>query len=56
MPVLSFRIFLSRDAQLGHAKGAAYSDCVGRASNVAFWKFISKTYETQSGYYRRKCR
>lgn len=30
------------------AKGAAYSDCVGRASNVAFWKFISKTYETQS--------
>ena len=30
------------------AKGAAYSDCVGRASNDAFWKFISKTYETQS--------
>jgi protein-disulfide isomerase len=29
------------------AKGAAYSDCVGRASNEAFWKFISKTYETQ---------
>ncbi|HYM77264.1 MAG TPA: DsbA family protein [Candidatus Dormibacteraeota bacterium] len=29
------------------AKGAAYSDCVGRASNDAFWKFISKTYETQ---------
>jgi protein-disulfide isomerase len=30
------------------AKGAAYSDCVGRASNEAFWKFVSKTYETQS--------
>ena len=30
------------------AKGAAYSDCVGRASNDAFWKFIAKTYETQS--------
>src|SRR5579872_329795 len=30
------------------AKGAAYSDCVGRASTDAFWKFISKTYETQS--------
>lgn len=30
------------------AKGAAYSDCVGRASNDAFWKFISKTYETQA--------
>src|SRR5579864_4571655 len=30
------------------AKGAAYSDCVGKASNDAFWKFISKTYETQS--------
>jgi protein-disulfide isomerase len=29
------------------AKGAAYADCVGRASNDAFWKFISKTYETQ---------
>jgi len=29
------------------AKGAAYSDCVGRASNDAFWKFVSKTYETQ---------
>jgi protein-disulfide isomerase len=29
-------------------KGAAYSDCVGRASNDAFWKFVSKTYETQS--------
>jgi protein-disulfide isomerase len=30
------------------AKSAAYSDCVGRASNDAFWKFISKTYETQA--------
>ena len=30
------------------AKGAAYADCVGRASNEAFWKFISKTYETQA--------
>jgi protein-disulfide isomerase len=30
------------------AKGAAYADCVGQASNDAFWKFVSKTYETQS--------
>ena len=30
------------------AKGAAYADCVGRASNGAFWKFISKTYESQA--------
>jgi protein-disulfide isomerase len=30
------------------AKGAAYADCVGRASSDAFWKFIAKTYETQS--------
>src|ERR1700758_3369048 len=30
------------------AKGAAYADCVGRASNDAFWKFVSTTYETQS--------
>ena len=30
------------------AKGAAYADCVGRASNDAFWKFISKAYETQA--------
>ena len=30
------------------AKGAAYADCVGRVSNDAFWKFIAKTYETQS--------
>jgi protein-disulfide isomerase len=29
-------------------KGAAYADCVGRASNDAFWKFIAKTYETQT--------
>ncbi len=28
-------------------KGAEYSECVGRASNEAFWKFISKVYETQ---------
>jgi protein-disulfide isomerase len=30
------------------AKAAAYADCVGRASNDEFWKFIAKTYETQS--------
>jgi protein-disulfide isomerase len=30
------------------AKGAAYADCVGVASNDAFWKFIAKTYETQA--------
>lgn len=30
------------------AKGADYADCVGRASNDAFWKFVSKTYETQA--------
>jgi protein-disulfide isomerase len=30
------------------AKGAAYSDCVGKASNDAFWKFVAKTYETQA--------
>jgi len=30
------------------AKGAAYADCVGRASNDAFWTFVAKTYETQS--------
>lgn len=28
-------------------KGAEYADCVGRASNDAFWKFLSKDYETQ---------
>ena len=30
------------------AKGAKYADCVGRASSDAFWKFLSKTYETQT--------
>jgi len=30
------------------AKGAAYADCVGQASNDAFWKFIAKTYENQA--------
>jgi len=30
------------------AKGAAYADCVGLASNDAFWKFVAKTYETQA--------
>src|SRR5579862_2160404 len=30
------------------AKGANYADCVGRASNDAFWKFVAKTYETQA--------
>jgi protein-disulfide isomerase len=30
------------------AKGAAYADCVGKASNDAFWKFIAKTYEAQA--------
>jgi protein-disulfide isomerase len=30
------------------AKGAAYADCVAQASTAAFWKFIAKTYETQS--------
>jgi protein-disulfide isomerase len=30
------------------AKGAAYADCVGQASNDAFWKFVAKTYETQA--------
>lgn len=29
-------------------KGAAYADCVGRASTDVFWKFVSKTYETQA--------
>ena len=29
------------------AKAAAYSDCVGRASNDAFWKFVQKTYDVQ---------
>jgi protein-disulfide isomerase len=30
------------------AKGAAYADCVGHASNEAFWKFVAKTYEAQA--------
>src|SRR5579862_1683452 len=30
------------------AKGAAYADCVGKASNDAFWKFIKTTYENQT--------
>jgi protein-disulfide isomerase len=30
------------------AKAAAYADCVGRASNDAFWKFVAKTYDSQS--------
>lgn len=30
------------------AKGATYSDCVGRASNDAFWKFLSTTYLRQA--------
>ncbi|HET7440545.1 MAG TPA: thioredoxin domain-containing protein, partial [Terriglobales bacterium] len=29
------------------AKAANYGDCVGRASNDAFWKFVQKTYEAQ---------
>src|SRR5580704_18072964 len=30
------------------AKGAAYADCVGQASNEAFWKFVAKTYDSQA--------
>jgi protein-disulfide isomerase len=30
------------------AKAAAYADCIGRASNDAFWKFVARTYETQA--------
>jgi len=30
------------------AKAAAYADCVGRASNDAFWKFVQKTYTAQA--------
>jgi protein-disulfide isomerase len=30
------------------AKGAAYADCVGIANKDAFWKFVAKTYESQS--------
>ena len=29
------------------AKGAAYTDCVGRASNDVFWKFLHDVYEAQ---------
>jgi protein-disulfide isomerase len=29
------------------AKGAAYADCVAKASNEAFWKFIAKVYADQ---------
>lgn len=29
------------------AKGAHYADCVGRASNDAFWKFVAKAYDQQ---------
>jgi protein-disulfide isomerase len=30
------------------AKGAAYGDCVARASNDAFWKFLQGTYDAQN--------
>ena len=30
------------------AKGAAYADCVGQASNDAFWKFIESVYGAQT--------
>jgi protein-disulfide isomerase len=30
------------------AKGAYYADCVARASNDSFWKFVATTYEKQS--------
>jgi protein-disulfide isomerase len=30
------------------AKGAYYADCVGRASNEAFWKFLHSTFEVQT--------
>lgn len=29
-------------------KGAAYADCVGKASNEAFWKFINSVYAAQA--------
>jgi protein-disulfide isomerase len=29
-------------------KGAEYADCVGKASNDAFWKFVSNVYAAQS--------
>jgi protein-disulfide isomerase len=28
-------------------KGAAYADCIGRANNAAFWKFIKGVYDSQ---------
>lgn len=30
------------------AKAAAYADCIGRANNGAFWKFVNGTYAAQS--------
>jgi protein-disulfide isomerase len=30
------------------SKGAAYADCVGRASTDAFWKFLQGTYDAQA--------
>lgn len=30
------------------SKAAGYADCIGRASNDAFWKFIDSTYAEQS--------
>jgi protein-disulfide isomerase len=29
-------------------KGAEYADCVGRASNSSFWKFLQSVYDAQS--------
>ncbi len=29
-------------------KGAAWSDCIGRQNNDAFWKFVAATYEAQA--------
>jgi protein-disulfide isomerase len=29
-------------------KGAAYADCVGRASNAAFWKFVDGVFSAQA--------
>ena len=30
------------------AKGAAYADCIGRASHEVFFKFLARAYETQA--------
>jgi protein-disulfide isomerase len=30
------------------AKAASYADCIGRANNDAFWKFVAATYNDQS--------